>query len=367
MCGIAGIYAYHCASQRVDRGELNRIRDRMAARGPDDSGDWLSQDGRVGFGHRRLSIIDLSDRAAQPMASADGKLVVTFNGEIYNYQALRTGLEAAGYVFRTQSDTEVLLQLYAAKGAAMVDDLRGMFAFGIWDSERRGLFLARDPYGIKPLYYADDGYTLRFASQVKALIVGGKVSRDPDPAGWVGFHIFGSVPEPFTTYRGIRNLPAGTTCWVDARGTSEPKPYFRIADVYAKAENDRSIQSLPELREHLRTALFDSVRHHMVADVPVGVFLSGGLDSGALLGLMRDVGQQDIQAVTLTYQEFQDKHEDEAPAAAQSAALYGSKHTIRVIREREFHDDLPRIFEAVGSSRVDLQACKLEYSIVSPK
>ena len=148
MCGIAGIYAYHCASQRVDRAELTRICDHMAARGPDGSGAWLSQDVRVGFGHRRLSIIDLSDRAAQPMESADGKLVITFNGEIYNYRALRTELEAEGYVFRTQSDTEVLLHLYAAKGAAMVNDLRGMFAFGIWDLERRGLFLARDPFGI---------------------------------------------------------------------------------------------------------------------------------------------------------------------------------------------------------------------------
>lgn len=353
MCGVAGIYAYHCASGRVDDEELIRIRDRMAARGPDGSGNWLSRDGRVGFGHRRLSIIDLSDRAAQPMTSADGKLVVTFNGEIYNYKALRTGLEAEGYVFRTQSDTEVLLQLYAAKGVAMVKDLRGMFAFGIWDSERRGLLLARDPYGVKPLYYADDGRTLRFASQVKALIAGGRVSQDPDPAGSVGFFMFGSVPEPFTTYREIHNLPAGTTLWIDERGTSEPKSYFRIAEVYAKAENDPPTQSLPELREHLRAALLDSVRHHMVADVPVGVFLSAGLDSGALLGMMRDAGQQDIQAVTLSYQEFQHKQDDEAPLAEQSAALYGSKHTIRVIREREFHEDLPRIFEAMDQPTID--------------
>ena len=135
------------------------------------------------------------------MTSADGKLVVTFNGEIYNYQALRAELEGKGRIFRTQSDTEVLLHLYAEKGEAMVHDLRGMFAFGIWDAEKRALLLARDPYGIKPLYYADDGWTFRFASQVKALIAGGKVSKDPEPAGWVGFYLFGSVPEPFTTYQ----------------------------------------------------------------------------------------------------------------------------------------------------------------------
>ena len=155
----------------------------MAARGPDGKGEWVSDDGRVGFGHRRLSIIDLSDAGAQPMASADGTLVVTFNGEIYNYRELRRGLEAKGHVFRSQSDTEVLLHLYAEKGEAMVHELRGMFAFAIWDAERRALFLARDPYGIKPLYYADDGWTFRFASQVKALLAGGAVSRDPEPAG----------------------------------------------------------------------------------------------------------------------------------------------------------------------------------------
>ena len=145
------------------------------------------------------------------MTSADGKLVVTFNGEIYNYRQLRAELEARGHRFRSQTDTEVLLHLYAEKGEAMVNDLRGMFAFGLWDAEKSALLLARDPYGIKPLYYADDGWTFRFASQVKALLAGGKVSRNQEPAGWVGFCLFGSVPEPFTTYQEIRALPAGST------------------------------------------------------------------------------------------------------------------------------------------------------------
>jgi asparagine synthase (glutamine-hydrolysing) len=353
MCGIVGIYAYHAAANSVDRAELTRVRDHMAARGPDGSGAWFSQDARVGFGHRRLSIIDLSDLGAQPMESSDGKLVITFNGEIYNYRALRTELEAKGHVFRTQSDTEVLLHLYAAKGAAMVNDIRGMFAFGIWDLEKRGLLLARDPFGIKPLYYTDDGYTLRFASQVKALIAGGKVSRDPEPAGWVGFHIFGSVPEPFTIYREIRNLPAGSTVWVEPHGVNEPARYFSVAEAYRRAESHLPARPASEVQELVRTALLDSVRHHMVADVPVGVFLSAGLDSGALLGLMRDVGQQDIQAVTLAYEEFQNKHEDEAPIAAKNAARYGSEHTIRFIREKEFREDLPRILEAMDQPTID--------------
>ena len=138
------------------------------------------------------------------MQTADGRLVVNFNGEIYNYRALRSRLETKGYAFRSNSDTEVLLHLYAELGHEMLRELRGMFAFAIWDSKEQQLLLARDPYGIKPLYYADDGSTLRFASQVKALMAGRGVSNDPDPAGWVGFYLFGSVPEPFTTYRSAR-------------------------------------------------------------------------------------------------------------------------------------------------------------------
>lgn len=205
------------------------MNDRMAARGPDGSGLWLSDDGRIGFAHRRLAIIDLTERGAQPMTSADGALVITFNGEIYNYRALREELERKGYSFRTESDTEVLLQLYADCGPAMVERLRGMFAFGLWDATRQRLLLARDPLGIKPLYYADDGWTLRFASQAKALLAGGGISREPDPAGIVGFHLLGSVPEPFTVWREIRSLPAGCTLLVDGAGLRAPKPYYSVA------------------------------------------------------------------------------------------------------------------------------------------
>ena len=353
MCGIAGIYAYHYAANAVDRAELRRIRDHMAARGPDGLGEWYSQDERVGFGHRRLSIIDLSEAGAQPMTSADGKLIVTFNGEIYNYRQLRASLEASGHKFCTQTDTEVLLHLYAQKGEAMVHDLRGMFAFGLWDAEKSALLLARDPYGIKPLYYADDGWTLRFASQVKALLAGGKVSRDPEPAGWVGFCLFGSVPEPFTTYQEIRALPAGSTLWVDRVGTHEPKQYFSIANTYCQAEAASS--PINDERQQLaaREALLDSVRHHLVADVPVGAFLSSGIDSGALVGLMRDAGQREIQTVTVAFEEFRGKREDEAPIAAEIASRYGTRHTTRIVTEQEFRDDLPKILEAMDQPTID--------------
>jgi asparagine synthase (glutamine-hydrolysing) len=353
MCGIAGIYAYHYAANAVGRVELRRIRDHMAARGPDGFGEWYSQDERVGFGHRRLTIIDLSERGAQPMMSADGKLVVTFNGEIYNYRQLRASLEAKGHRFRTQTDTEVLLHLYAQKGEAMVQDLRGMFAFGLWDGEKGALLLARDPYGIKPLYYADDGWTVRFASQVKALLAAGKISHDPEPAGWVGFCLFGSVPEPFTTYQEIRALPAGSTLWVDRIGAHETKQYFSIADTYCRAETASLSRHDEDQQLGARDALLDSVRHHLVADVPVGAFLSSGIDSGALVGLMRDAGQKDIQTVTVAFEEFRGRSEDEAPIAAEIASRYGTRHTTRVVTEQEFRNDLPKILEAMDQPTID--------------
>jgi asparagine synthase (glutamine-hydrolysing) len=353
MCGIAGIYAYHYAANAVDRAELRRIRDHMAARGPDGLGEWYSQDERVGFGHRRLTIIDLSERGAQPMISADGKLVVTFNGEIYNYRQLRASLEAKGHRFRTQTDTEVLLHLYAQKGEAMVHDLRGMFAFALWDAEKGALLLARDSYGIKPLYYADDGWTVRFASQVKALLAAGKVSRDPETAGWVGFCLFGSVPEPFTTYQDIRALPAGSTLWVDRVGTHETKQYFSIADTYCRAEAPSSPRNDEDQHLGAREALLDSVHHHLVADVPVGAFLSSGIDSGALVGLMRDAGQRQIQTVTVAFEEFRGTREDEAPIAAEIASRYGTQHTTRIVTEQEFRNDLPKILEAMDQPTID--------------
>jgi asparagine synthase (glutamine-hydrolysing) len=351
VCGINGIFAYHSASGAPNEDELLATREAMSARGPDGSGVWWSADRRCGLGHRRLSILDLSERASQPMASDDGRLVVTFNGEIYNYWALRAELEATGVRFRTTSDAEVLLHLYARDGAAMVHRLRGMFALAIWDDAQRELFLARDPYGIKPLYTANDGWTFRFASQVKALLTGGRVSRDPEPAGLVGFHLFGSVPEPFTLYRDIRALPAGHIQWVDAAGPREPELFASVAA--SLAGGARSPAPASELQDRLRAAALGSVRAHLLADVEVGIFLSGGVDSGALLGLMREAGQDDVRAITLAFEEFRGTPEDEAPLAERVARRYGAKHIVRGVSETEFRNDLPAILEAMDQPSID--------------
>jgi asparagine synthase (glutamine-hydrolysing) len=368
MCGINGIFAYLDSAPAVSADELRTTRDHMTARGPDGRGGWLSSNHRIGLGHRRLAIIDLSDAAAQPMASADGRYQLVFNGEIYNYRALRQQLQAAGCAFRTNSDTEVLLHLYARQGPAMLPALRGMFAFALWDSAERQLFLARDPYGIKPLYYADTGGVLRFASQVKALQAGGALSREVDPAGQVGFYLFGSVPEPFTWYRDIRALAAGHSFSVDACGPSEPRAYHRIAEIYRQAElsitgEDRgpnaktatgaAAAQQQQVQTRLREALLGSVRHHLEADVPVGAFLSAGIDSGALVGLMRDAGANDIQTLTLSFDEFQGRPDDEAPLAAEVARRYGTRHHSRRVTEQEFRDDLPRILTAMDQPSID--------------
>ena len=348
MCGINAIFAYRENAPNVDRDELIATRECMRTRGPDAADAWIAPDSRVGFGHRRLAIIDLSPGGAQPMCRAQTTIV--FNGEIYNYRELRADLEKRGVRFTSQSDTEVLLQLYAARGADMLNDLRGMFAFVLWDAPRRRLFLARDPYGIKPLYYADDGGTVRVASQVRALMAGGRVPKQFDPAGAVGFFMRGTVPEPFTIYRTVRAVPAGSYCFIDADGAHEPVRYFSIAAT---------------LREHLETpqprdpetlvhdALLESVKYHMVSDVPVGAFLSAGIDSTSIVALARESGASDLQTMTLRFAEYRGRVNDEAPLAAEVASQYGVRHTIRDLTLAEFKRELPRVFEAMDQPTVD--------------
>lgn len=351
MCGINGIYAFQTAADPPKEAELLATREHMRLRGPDGAGAWWNRDHHCALAHRRLSIIDLSKRANQPMISDDGRLVVVFNGEIYNYPDLCSELKDKGVSFRTTSDTEVLLHLYARHGADMVHRLRGMYAFAIWDDQRRALFLARDPYGIKPLYTSNNGGTFRFASQVKALLAGGQVSRDPDPAGLVGFHIFGSVPEPYTLYREIRALPAGHTQWVDSFGPHEPKPFVNIASVLA--EREMSCPDVAGAVEKIRLSVGDSVRAHLLADVEVAVFLSSGIDSGALLGLMKDAGQAKIRAITLAFEEFRGTVKDEAPLAMEIAHHYGAEHIVRYVSEDEFRRDLPVILDSMDQPSID--------------
>ncbi|MGE4070510.1 MAG: asparagine synthase (glutamine-hydrolyzing) [Lysobacterales bacterium] len=344
MCGIAGTLRLRDSASAVDAASLDCVRDHMRARGPDGAGTWISPDGRVGLAHRRLAIIDLSERGAQPMHA--GHLSITFNGEIYNYQHLRRELEAQGEQFQSDSDTEVLLKLYARDGVAMFETLRGMYALAIWDSREQVLLLARDPFGIKPLYYAEAEGCVWFASQARALADTGMVSAEPDTRAWTQFLLWGSVPEPRTAYRAIRAVPAGAWMKLSPKaGIGAPQAHTSLAQTYASSGQGASAAQI-------REATLDSVRHHLIADVPVGVFLSAGIDSAAVLGLARDSGASP-QSVTLGFAEFAGSARDESPLAAEVAALYGSAHQVRRVDRAEFERDLPAILAAMDQPSID--------------
>jgi asparagine synthase (glutamine-hydrolysing) len=351
MCGIAGIFAY-CAGGGVEPQELATVRDAMAHRGPDGQGLWVAPRGEAGLAHRRLAIIDTGSGGAQPMATPDGRYHVTFNGEIYNYRALRQSLQSAGVSLRTASDTEVLLHLYAAHGARMVDHLRGMYAFAIYDAVEQTLFLARDPFGIKPLYYADDGKRIVFASQVKALLMAGGIDRAPQPAGHVGFFVWGHVPDPFTLYRGIKALPAGSTLVVRRRGMEAPLRFFDPASELAHARSEGAVRDAGTAGERLHAALRDSVRHHLVADVPVGIFLSAGLDS-ATLGALASEASGAMHAVTLGFEEFRGTADDETALASLVAQRYGMAHDVRWVSRADFEQECKRILSMMDQPSID--------------
>ena len=352
MCGINGIYAYHSSAPAVDQDELTRTREAMHSRGPDAAGIWFSADRRVGFGHRRLSIIDVSDRANQPMLSREGDLALVFNGEIYNYRELRSDLERAGESFDTTSDTEVVLRLYRQRGEGMLPLLRGMFAFSIWDARNRTMFLARDPYGIKPLYYADDGRTIRVASQVRALLAGGAISTSRDPAGIAGFFLRGSVPEPFTMYEAIRALPAGSSMLVTSAGPEEPRSYFSIGATLRDAIRSRAHFTDEERQGVIARAVAESVRYHLVSDVPVGAFLSSGRDSSTIVALAAETGIP-LQTVTLRFAEYAGTSKDEAPLAEVVARRYGTQHSTKTLTSEDFRSQLPHALEAMDQPSID--------------
>ena len=353
MCGIAGIFSYRLDGAGVDREELVRIRDSMRVRGPDQCGLWISPERRIGLGHRRLSIIDLSEDANQPLAISNGRYRIVFNGEIYNYRELREQLEEAGDVFSSESDTEVLLRMYARHGRAMLNRLRGMFAFAIWDETEKTLFMARDPFGIKPLYFSDDGKTLRFASQVKALLHSQRIDRTPNPAGIVGFFLFGSVPDPHTCYSAIQAVPAGSTLSLKLGNTARQASFCSLSDELARFGQQPRTMSQADARKTLERALCDTVRAHRVADVPVGIFLSAGIDSTCLLAASSSNESTPLEAVTLGFEELAGSTADEVPLARLVANFYGAPHQAHTITSEDFQAELPRILEVMDQPSID--------------
>jgi asparagine synthase (glutamine-hydrolysing) len=344
MCGLAGILSLQDGPP-VRRDTLLAMRDAMRKRGPDGEGIWIDRAYTVGFAHRRLAIQDLSDNGAQPMRSLDESLVVSFNGEIYNQPELRAWCESRGAHYRGGSDTETLLHLYALEGEEFVSRLRGMFAFALWDAKRQKLILARDPFGIKPLYYSQVEGQLRFSSQVKSLIAGG-VPDEIDSAGLVSFLTWGYVSEPFTWRKSVASVPAGTVIVASADGSLRRKSYSDPLDTLRGA--------LPTSRpDDLREAVLDSVKHHLLSDVPVGVFLSAGVDSGTLLSLSTEASSGGMHAVTIGFDEFHGTLDDEVPVAREVARRLTSMHTCVTYSSDDFAAMSEELFAAMDQPTVD--------------
>lgn len=326
MCGIAGFRALRGATS-LGPPELYRMADALAHRGPDGSGMWASSRGHVGLAHRRLSIIDLDHSADQPMASHDGRFQIVYNGEIYNHRALRQTLEATGAHFRTDhSDTEILLEGYRAWGLdRLLERIEGMYAFALYDSAEDVLVLVRDPIGIKPLYFTEHNGTLAFASEIKALLRLPCLTRRVDRQALYHYLSFMTVPAPGTMFESIAKLPAGHALRIGADGN--PKAYRYWSPVRFIPEAQRPAPRRARWTDCVRTVrslVEAAVEKHMVADVPVGVFLSGGVDSSTLLALMSRRAQQQVSSFTVGFRD--DTAMNETNEAREIAKHFGSDH-----------------------------------------
>lgn len=339
MCGICGLASLDGSA--VDPGPLAAMTETLRHRGPDSEGSLV--DGPVALGMRRLSIIDIAG-GDQPIGNEDGTVQVVQNGEIYNHLELRAGLERQGHTFTTRSDTEALVHLYEQEGPHFVRHLRGMFALAIWDSKRRRLVLARDSFGIKPLYYTTGGGVLAFASELKALPRG-----EVDLDALTAFLAFNSIPAPLSIWKGTRKLPAGHVLVWDGSGEPRTERYARSAPVPAaevRSEDEN------ELAEELRARLRDSVRAHLLADVPVGVLLSGGVDSGALAALAALESGERVQTFSIG---FEEGSFDELAGARKMAERYDTDHHELVVRP-DATELLPKLAEAFDEPFADSSA-----------
>jgi asparagine synthase (glutamine-hydrolysing) len=362
MCGLAGVVRFAAAVSGPDDERLATILSgALAHRGPDGEGRYRSPDGRALLVHRRLAIIDPSVRAAQPMASADGRWHLVYNGEAYNYRELRAELRARGAALRTESDTEALLHLLALDGPSALARVRGMFALGLWDAHERTLLLARDRFGIKPLYVAQraggsvqrvggsaqraDG--VAFASEITALQRAGWAGRGVSPAGVLAFLAWGSIPQPLTWLSDVEALEPGTWSRWDAGGAAVSGRFANPAAAYVTSD-----QELDEvtLRRRTAEAVVDSVRAHLVADVPVGVFLSGGIDSGAIVSAARQVGSTNLHTYTVSVAE---QAYSEAALAAATAQRFGTTHHDLRVDASQIARDLDAILGRLDQPTAD--------------
>ena len=338
MCGIVGSINW------ADSATLARMNRVQAHRGPDDEGIWettLSDGRRIGLGSRRLAILDLSPAGRMPMSTSDGQYTIVYNGEVYNYPELREELEARGYKFRSRSDTEAVLDLYCEFGPESVRRLKGMFAFAIWDSDRKELFLARDHFGVKPLYYRWDGSRFAFASEIKALLELPGFDRRINWQAFDQYLTFLWVPDPLTMFDGVLKLPAGHY----ARYRHGELTVERYWDLTFPEADHRFKSSEAELAGELRQRFTSSVKSQMLSDVPIGSFLSAGLDSSSIVAAMHQAGASPIRTYTIGFAEKYKRGEitlDDTSVAGRTAEHFGCEHT-EIVVEPDVVDLLPKL------------------------
>jgi asparagine synthase (glutamine-hydrolysing) len=339
MCGIAGI-------ARAERGsaDCSAVARSMAAtlshRGPDDAGTWTSPDGAVALAHRRLSIVDLSPLGRNPMSYGDGRLWITFNGEIYNFLELRRELEGLGHRFRSHTDTEAILAAYDQWGVDAVQRLVGMFAFALWDGPRRRLWVVRDRLGKKPLYYTDGDGAFRFASELKAILADPTFARDIDPAAVQLYLRYGYVPSPRTIYANARKLPPAHYLLLEEQRVSVTRYWDPVQ--FALKRTDRDVASA---EAELETCLSTAVRQRMIADVPLGAFLSGGIDSSLIVALMQEKSPAPVRTFTIRFDNAEFNEADHAAAVARHLQTEHVEQTCDEGQMLAVVDRLPEMFD----------------------
>lgn len=336
MCGICGVWEYGAARGDIGRELLVSMRDTMTHRGPDDAGELIFDDGRGGFGFRRLSIIDLSAAGHQPMHGCDDRNWLVFNGEIYNHAQLREGLEQRGHVYRSRTDSETILHLYEERGADFVNDIEGDFGIAIWDADRERLVLARDRAGVKPLYFYQKDGRFIFASEIKAILQHTAVTAQVNEEALYHYLTFLTTPAPQTLFRGIQKIPAGHMMVIERDGEARITQYWDALppESAPKASEEEHQQKILEL-------LRDSIRKRMMADVPFGVFLSGGVDSSANVALMSELMTQPVRTFTVGFHDAEELNELDAARAL--SKRFGTSHHEVIIGREEMRTFLPEL------------------------
>jgi len=340
MCGICGVWEYGAAEGRVERALVERMRDVMTHRGPDDAGALLFDEGRGGLGFRRLSIIDLSEAGHQPMHGCTDRVWLVFNGEIYNHASLREGLEQRGHVYASRTDSETILHLYEERGLDFVNEIEGDFAIALWDADREQLVLARDRAGVKPLYFYQHNGRFIFASEIKGILEHPEVTPEVNEEALYHYLTFVTTPAPQTLFRGAQKLPAGHMLVIGRTGEARITQYWDALPpvspvVRTEAEHQKNILEL----------LRSSIKKRMMADVPFGVFLSGGVDSSANVALMSELMTQPVRTFTVGFHDTEELNELESARAI--SKRFGTNHHEVMIGREEMLRFLPELVSPI--------------------